>query len=73
MRLLDRAGRAKLHATLDATGDDKSPVSAAQLAVTGDLDDLHVDARVNVNGDWSKQSVANVRLMERSMRHRAGR
>jgi uncharacterized protein involved in outer membrane biogenesis len=62
MRLFDRVGRAKLHATLDATGDDKSPVSAAQLAVTGDLDDLRVDARVNVNGDWSKQSVANVRL-----------
>jgi uncharacterized protein involved in outer membrane biogenesis len=62
MRLLDRVGRAKLHATLDATGDDKSPVSAAQLAVTGELDDLHIDARVNVNGDWSKQSVANVRL-----------
>ena len=62
MRLFDSVGRAKLHATLDATGDDKSPVSAAQLAVTGDLDDLRVDARVNVNGDWSKQSVANVRL-----------
>jgi uncharacterized protein involved in outer membrane biogenesis len=62
MRLLDGVGRTKLHATLDATGDDKSPVSAAQLAVTGDLDDLHIDARVNVNGDWSKQSVANVRL-----------
>jgi uncharacterized protein involved in outer membrane biogenesis len=62
IRLLDRVGRAKLHATLDATGDDKSAVSTAQLAVTGDLDDLRVDVRGDVSGDWSKRSVANVRV-----------
>src|SRR6185437_1159587 len=52
----------KQTAAILATAGQFAPKSAEQFAVTGDLDDLHVDARVNVKGDWSKQSVANVRL-----------
>ena len=60
--LLERVRRARLHATLDVTGDDKSAESAAQLAINGDLDDVRLDARMNVKGDWSKRSIADVRV-----------
>jgi uncharacterized protein involved in outer membrane biogenesis len=62
MGLLDRVRRAKLHATLDVTGDDKSPRSTAQLAVMGDLDDLHVNARTRVTGDVNKPRSADIRV-----------
>jgi len=43
-------------------GDDKSPVTDAQLAVNGDLDDLRIDARVRASGDWARPSTANIRV-----------
>jgi uncharacterized protein involved in outer membrane biogenesis len=60
--LLDPVRRAKLHATLDVTGDDKSPTSSAQLAVTGELDDLRVNARTRVTGDLNDPLSADIRL-----------
>ncbi len=60
--LLDQVRHAKLHATLDVTGDDKSPDSTAQVAVTGDLDDLRIDARAHLRGDWDKPAAADVRI-----------
>jgi uncharacterized protein involved in outer membrane biogenesis len=59
--LLERVGHAKLHATLDMSGDDKS-ASVAQLAMAGDLDDLPVDVRAHARGDWTKPSTAEVRV-----------
>ena len=41
---------------------DKSPDSTAQVAVTGDLDDLRVDARARLRGDWDKPAAADVRI-----------
>ena len=60
--LLDRFGRGKLHAKLDMTGDDKSPVTDAQLALNGNLDDLRIDARVRARGEWTKPTAANIRI-----------
>ena len=60
--LLDQVRHAKLHATLDVTGGDKSPDSTAQVAVTGDLDDLRIDARARLRGDWDKPAAADVRI-----------
>ena len=60
--LLDRFGRGKLHARLDMTGDDKSPVTDAQLALNGNLDDLRIDARVRARGEWTKPTAANIRI-----------
>ncbi|HET9175859.1 MAG TPA: AsmA-like C-terminal region-containing protein, partial [Pseudolabrys sp.] len=59
--LIERAGRAKFHATLDLSGDDKA-ATIAQLAMTGDLDDLRIDARARARGDWAKPSAAEVRV-----------
>ncbi|MGB7576578.1 MAG: AsmA family protein [Pseudolabrys sp.] len=60
--LLDRVGRVKLHGTLDVAGDDRSPVTTAQLALAGDLDDLRIDARARIQGDWNKPSATDVRI-----------
>jgi len=61
--LLDRVvDHAKLHATLEVTGDGKSPVTVAQLALAGDLDDMRIDADADVRGDWTKPSSADVRI-----------
>jgi large subunit ribosomal protein L24 len=60
--LFDRFGHAKLRATLDVTGNDKSPASEAQFAVTGDLDDLRIDARGRVIGDWNEPSAGGVQI-----------
>src|SRR5262245_5120171 len=60
MRILERATRAKLHATLDVTGDDKTSVTGAQVTVTGALDELRLDARARVNGDWKSRTVSAV-------------
>ena len=60
--LLERFGRGKLRAKLDMKGDDKSPVTDAQLALNGDLDDLRIDARVRASGDWARPSTANIRV-----------
>src|SRR5215471_18286667 len=51
--LLERVGRGKLRAKLEMTGDDKSPVTDAQLAVNGDLDDLRIDVHARASGDWT--------------------
>ena len=58
--VIDRAGRAKLHATADLSGDDKT--SVAQLVVDGDLSDAHIDLHSRITGDWSKRTVADVRF-----------
>jgi uncharacterized protein involved in outer membrane biogenesis len=60
--LLERFGHGKLHAKLDVTGDDKSPVTDAQLVLTGDLDDLRIDARARARGEWTRPSTANIRV-----------
>lgn len=60
--LLERVGRGKLHAKLEMAGDDKSPVTDAQLVLNGDLDDLRIDVRARASGDWTKPSTANVRM-----------
>jgi hypothetical protein len=60
--VLERLGRGKLHAKFDMTGDDKSPMTDAQLALNGDLDDLRIDARARASGDWTRLSTANVRI-----------
>jgi large subunit ribosomal protein L24 len=61
VKLLERASRAKLHATLDVGGGSASG-SEAKLVVTGSLDDLRVDARTLVRGDWSKRTASDVEL-----------
>jgi large subunit ribosomal protein L24 len=58
--LIDRIGHAKLHATADIAGDDKT--SVAQLVVTGDLADARIDVHSRVSGDWPKRSVADIRF-----------
>jgi len=58
--ILERTTRAKLHATLDVVGDDKTSATGAQVAVTGTLDELRLDARARVNGDWQSRSVSAV-------------
>src|SRR5262249_41378793 len=60
--LLERVGRGKLRAKLEMSGDGKSPVTDAQLALNGDIDDLRIDVRARANGDWAKPSTANVRM-----------
>ena len=60
--LVERFGRGKLHAKLEMNGDDKSSVTDAQLALNGNLDDLRIDARARVSGDWNRLSTANVRI-----------
>jgi large subunit ribosomal protein L24 len=57
---IDRVGRAKLHATADIAGDDKT--SVAQLVVSGDLADAHIDAHSRISGDWPKRRVADIRF-----------
>ena len=57
---IDRVGRAKLHATADIAGDDKT--SVAQVVVSGDLADAHIDANSRISGDWSKRTVADIHV-----------
>jgi large subunit ribosomal protein L24 len=58
--ILERATRAKLHATLDVAADDKTSATSAQVVVTGALDDLGLDVRARFNGDWQSRSVSAV-------------
>jgi len=60
--LLDRIAGGTLHAVLDVAGDDKSPVSVAQLSVNGDLDALKMNVRATATGDWKKPLAADLRL-----------
>ncbi|HET8545896.1 MAG TPA: AsmA family protein [Pseudolabrys sp.] len=62
VRILDRVGRAKLHGTLDVAGDDKTSATTARVAVTGTLDELRLDARARVSGDWQSRSVSLVEM-----------
>jgi hypothetical protein len=59
--LLNRVGHAKLHATLDISGEDKA-ATVAQLALAGDVDNMRVDTRVHARGDWTKPSAGDVRI-----------
>ena len=58
--LIDRIGHAKLHATAEIGGDEQT--SVAQLLVTGDLADAHIDVHSRVSGDWPKRTVADIRF-----------
>jgi large subunit ribosomal protein L24 len=60
VKIFERAARAKLHATFDIAGDDKTSVTGVQVAVTGTLDELRLDARARVNGDWKSRTVSAV-------------
>ena len=62
VRILERVGRAKLHGTLDVAGDDKTSSTAARVAVTGTLDELRVDVRARVSGDWQSRSISVVEM-----------
>jgi hypothetical protein len=44
----------------EIAGDDKTPATGARVAVTGTLDDLNLDARARLNGDWQSWSVSTV-------------
>jgi large subunit ribosomal protein L24 len=58
--IFERAARAKLHATLDIAGEDRTSVTSAQVAVTGTLDELRLNALARVGGDWQSRSVSAV-------------
>ena len=60
--LLGRIGHAKLHATLDIAGDDKTSDTIGRFAATGDLDDLRVDTHARVRGDWNKRAISDVAI-----------
>ena len=62
VRILERIGRAKLHGTLDVTGDGKTWATDARVAVTGTLDESRFDARARVSGDWQSRSVSVVEM-----------
>jgi large subunit ribosomal protein L24 len=62
VRILERVGRAKLHGTLDVAGDDKTSATGVRMAVTGTLDELRLDARARVSGDWQSHSVSVVEM-----------
>ena len=62
VRILERVGRAKLHGTLDVAGDDKTSATAARVAVTGTLDELRLDVRARLSGDWQSRSVSVVEM-----------
>lgn len=62
IKLLERVGRAKLHATLDLADGDRTSTTEARLAVAGTLDDLRLDARARLNGDWKKRSASDIEL-----------
>lgn len=61
VRILERVGRAKLHGTLDVTGDDKSATDV-RMAVTGMLDELRLDVRARASGDRQSHSVSVVEM-----------
>jgi hypothetical protein len=60
LRLLERVGRAKLHARLDLADVGNTSTTGAQLAVAGTFDDLRVDAHARLNGDWQKRTVSDI-------------
>jgi uncharacterized protein involved in outer membrane biogenesis len=60
-RLLERVAHAKLRATLNVTGEDKT-ASLAQITMAGDLDDVRIDLRARARGDLTKLSAAEIRL-----------
>jgi hypothetical protein len=60
--LLDRVGHAKLHATFDVADEKGTAATVAQLAVAGDLDAMHLDAKARMIGDWAKPAAADVHI-----------
>jgi len=60
--LLDRIKTAKLHGAVDIAGDDKAPATVAQLALSGNIDEMRIDTRVRASGDWQKPSAATLQI-----------
>lgn len=60
--LLDRASRAKLHATLDVANEKDISATVAKLAITGDIDAMRLDARARMAGDWANPFAADIRV-----------
>jgi uncharacterized protein involved in outer membrane biogenesis len=60
--LLDRINHTKLHATLDVADDKQASVTVAQVAVTGVVDAMKLDARARMSGDWAKPAAADIRF-----------
>lgn len=61
-KFFERAGRAKLHATLDIGDGGRSSTTAAQLVVAGTLDNLRLESRAHLKGDWQKRSASDIEL-----------
>lgn len=61
-KLLKQLSHAKLHATLNIADGGKTSTTGAQLTVAGTLDDLRLDARARLDGDWKKRSASHLEL-----------
>jgi hypothetical protein len=59
---LNRFAHAQLHANLDISADDKGAASTAQLALTGNLDNLHVGARTRLKGSWENRTLSDIEV-----------
>jgi large subunit ribosomal protein L24 len=57
--IVDRVGHAKLHATLDVSGDKGTN---ARVVLTGDVDAMKLDASLSADGDWKTPSTARLKL-----------
>jgi uncharacterized protein involved in outer membrane biogenesis len=57
---LNLFGHAQLHARLDISADEKNAASTAQLALTGNLDNLRVDARTGMKGNWESRTLSDI-------------
>src|SRR5262249_43346700 len=47
---------------VDVAGDDKTSATGAQATVKGTLDELRIDVRAHVNGNWKSGSVSAVEM-----------
>ena len=61
---LERLGHAKLHASLDVSGN-KPGSTKARLVLGGDFGAVHLDASAQASGDWNNLSAADVQLRAR--------
>jgi uncharacterized protein involved in outer membrane biogenesis len=57
---LNRFGHVQLHARLDISADEKGAASTAQLALAGSLDNLRVDTRTGVKGNWESRTLSDI-------------
>jgi large subunit ribosomal protein L24 len=60
--VLDRVSRAKLHATLDVTGDRQPSMTVAQVAIIGAMDAMNLNVRARVSGNWQNPAAADIRI-----------